>query len=72
MLIAQITDLHIRCPGERAYGVVETHRLLPPVVAALNALNALNALDPRPDVVLITGDATDLGHPQEYAALAEP
>ncbi|WP_110693668.1 phosphodiesterase [Salinicola halophyticus] len=65
MLIAQITDLHIRRPGQKAYRVVETDRYLPPAIAALNAL------DPRPDVVLITGDATDFGRPEEYATLAE-
>lgn len=45
--------------------MVETDRYLPPAIAALNAL------DPRPDVVLITGDATDFGRPEEYATLAE-
>ncbi|OLO08385.1 phosphodiesterase [Salinicola sp. MH3R3-1] len=65
MLIAQITDLHVRQPGQKAYRVVETDRYLPPTVAALNAL------DPRPEVVLITGDATDFGRPEEYATLAE-
>ncbi|WP_110707498.1 phosphodiesterase [Salinicola sp. CR57] len=65
MLIAQLTDLHIRRPGQKAYRVVETDRYLPPAVAALNALA------PRPDVVLITGDATDFGRPEEYATLAE-
>lgn len=42
MLIAQITDLHIRMPGQKAYRIVETDRYLPP------AVTALNALDPRP------------------------
>lgn len=64
MLIAQITDLHIRRPGQKAYRMVETDRYLPP------AIEALNALVPRPDVVLITGDATDFGRPDEYATLA--
>ncbi|WP_457809302.1 phosphodiesterase [Kushneria sp. EE4] len=65
MLIAQITDLHLRMPGQKAYRVVATDRHLPPAIAALNAL------DPRPDVVLITGDLTDFGRPDEYAALRE-
>ncbi|WIX32458.1 phosphodiesterase [Salinicola sp. JS01] len=65
MLIAQITDLHLRRPGQKAYRVVETDRYLAPAVAALNAL------EPRPDVVLISGDLTDFGRPEEYATLAE-
>ncbi|WP_110685037.1 phosphodiesterase [Salinicola aestuarinus] len=65
MLIAQLTDPHLRQPGQKAYRVVETDRYLTPAVAALNAL------EPRPDVVLITGDVTDFGRPAEYAALAE-
>lgn len=63
MLIAQITDLHIRMPGQKAYRVVETDRYLPPAIAALNAQS------PRPDCVLITGDLTDFGRPAEYAHL---
>lgn len=65
MLIAQITDLHIRMPGQKAYRVVETDRYLPPAIAALNALQ------PRPDCVLITGDLTDFGRPAEYAHLRD-
>lgn len=65
MLIAQITDLHLRAAGRKAYRVVDTGRYLPPAIATLNAL------DPRPDVVLITGDLTDFGRPEEYAALRE-
>ena len=37
-LIAQITDLHIRMPGQKAYRVVETDLYLPPAVGAINAL----------------------------------
>lgn len=65
MLIAQITDPHLRAPGRKAYRVVETDRYLPP------AIEALNRLDPRPDVVLVSGDMTDFGRPEEYARLAE-
>lgn len=63
MLIAQITDLHIRMPGQKAYRVVETDRCLPP------AIGALNALDPPADLVIISGDLTDFGRPEEYAHL---
>lgn len=65
MLIAQITDPHLRAPGQKAYRVVETDRYLPP------AIEALNALEPRPDIVLITGDLTDFGRPAEYAHLRD-
>lgn len=65
MLFAQLTDLHIRMPGQRAYRVVETDKFLPPAVAAVSAL------DPRPDFVLITGDLTDFGRAEEYAHLRD-
>lgn len=63
MLIAQITDLHMRTPGDKAYGIIDPAAFLGP------AVRALNALSPRPDCVLITGDLTDLGRPHEYAQL---
>src|SRR3546814_16034613 len=63
MLIAQITDLHIRMPGQKAYRVVETDRYLPP------AIDALNRLDPAPTLVIISGDLTDFGRPRESAHL---
>lgn len=63
MLIAQLSDLHIRLPGQKAYRVVATDAFLPPAVAAINALR------PRPDVVVISGDLTDFGRPAEYAHL---
>lgn len=63
MLIAQISDMHIRMPGQKAYRVVETDRYLPP------AVQTLNALDPLPDGVIVSGDLTDFGRPAEYAHL---
>ena len=65
MLFAQISDLHIRMPGQKAYRVVETDRFLPPAIAALSAL------DPRTDFVLISGDLTDFGRAEEYAHLRD-
>ncbi|MFY1848859.1 phosphodiesterase [Achromobacter dolens] len=65
MLIAQITDLHMRTPGDKAYGIIDPAAFLGP------AVRALNALTPRPDCVLITGDLTDLGRPHEYQALRD-
>jgi len=63
MLIAQISDLHLRPPGQKSYGVVDTAALLTPLLAHINALT------PRPDCVLATGDLTDSGRPEEYAHL---
>ena len=63
MLIAQITDLHIRPAGRLAYGRVDTATHLESAVATLLAL------DPLPDVVLATGDLVDAGEPEEYARL---
>ncbi len=61
MIIAQITDPHIRAKGRPAYRKVDT-------VAGLRACVAhINALDPRPDVVVMSGDLTDYGTPDEYA-----
>ncbi|MFG1397497.1 phosphodiesterase [Roseixanthobacter pseudopolyaromaticivorans] len=61
MLIAQLTDTHIRPSGKRAYGVVDTAAHLERAVAHLQALT------PRPEVVLVTGDLTDFDQPEEYA-----
>jgi 3',5'-cyclic AMP phosphodiesterase CpdA len=63
MLIAQISDLHIRPAGQLAYGVAETN------VMAEAAIHALLRLAPRPDVVILTGDATDCGLEEEFAIL---
>ena len=65
MLIAQISDLHIRPRGELAYGVSETN------LFAEHAIHALLRLDPQPDCVLVTGDITDCGLDAEYAIAAE-
>ncbi|MEJ0069683.1 MAG: phosphodiesterase [Pseudomonadota bacterium] len=65
MLIAQLTDLHIKPPGRFAYGVVDTATLLR---AAIDNLLA----QPRPpDVVLLTGDLVDAGLAEEYALLRQ-
>jgi Icc protein len=63
MLLAQISDLHIKRPGALAYRRVDTGAALARCVAALNALK------PRPDVVIMTGDLVDQGDPEQYAHL---
>ena len=64
MLLAQITDLHIRTPGLLAYGRVDTATCL------VRCVERLNALVPRPDAVLVTGDLVDFGTVEEYRHLA--
>jgi len=63
MLIAQITDLHVRPRGLPANRVVETNMMTE------RAIDAVIALRPRPDVVLITGDLVDCGLVEEYEQL---
>ena len=63
MLIAQISDLHIKRQGKLAYGRVDTATYL------RRCIKHINALDPRPDAVLITGDLVDFGDAEEYVFL---
>jgi 3',5'-cyclic-AMP phosphodiesterase len=63
MLLAQITDCHIRLPGKLLYGALDTTPYLE------RAVTALNAIDPRPDLVLLTGDLVDAGDHAEYQRL---
>lgn len=62
-VIAQITDFHVGLPGSRADARYRTAEHLAQAVAHLNAL------EPRPDVVLATGDLVDDGAPDEYVRL---
>ena len=63
MLIAQVTDPHIKAGGRLAYGRVDSADKLARCVAHLNAMTR------RPDLVLLTGDLVDGGRPEEYAVL---
>jgi 3',5'-cyclic-AMP phosphodiesterase len=65
MLIAQISDLHLRPRGLPAIRVVETNML------TARAIAAVKALDPRPDAVLVTGDVVNNGTPKEYDTARE-
>ncbi|NTX28262.1 phosphodiesterase [Burkholderia pyrrocinia] len=65
MLLAQISDLHIKRPGQLAYRRVDT------AAALARCIAKLNALVPRPDAVLVTGDLTDFGHDDEYGNLRD-
>jgi len=63
VLVAQISDLHIKSPGQLAYGRVDTGRALE------RCITALNALRPRPDLVVISGDLADTPTADEYEHL---
>jgi 3',5'-cyclic-AMP phosphodiesterase len=77
MLVAQITDLHILAAGKLYHS---PHRAIPAdaqsgwshidtAACLARAVATLNALNPRPDVVVATGDLTDHGAAEEYANL---
>ena len=63
MLIAQLSDSHVRPPGRLFADVVDTLAMLKA------AIDAVLAFTPRPDVVLLTGDLTNDGEPEAYAAM---
>ncbi len=65
MLIAQISDMHVKAPGALLYRRIDTAGYLERAVAHIMRL------DPRPDIVLATGDLVDGGKPEEYAFLRE-
>jgi len=63
ILIAQISDLHIKREGELAYRRVDTAKALK------TCIETLNALRPRPELVVITGDLADTAAADEYEHL---
>jgi 3',5'-cyclic-AMP phosphodiesterase len=54
IVIAQITDLHIKAPSELVCGRVDT------ASALVRLIEALNRFSPRPDLVVISGDLADV------------
>jgi Icc protein len=64
-LVAQITDFHIVEPGRQLLDVIDTAAFL------RAAVDHLNALDPRPDIVLATGDLANDGTASEYQHVRE-
>ena len=60
MLIAQITDCHIVEPGGLMADRVD------PAAGLRRAIAVINDLDPRPDLVLATGDLVNDGTPAQY------
>jgi 3',5'-cyclic AMP phosphodiesterase CpdA len=65
MLIAQLSDPHLRPRGQLYQTMVDSNAMF------LTALQHLAALDPQPDLVLLTGDLVDTGTAAEYALAAE-
>lgn len=65
ILIAQISDLHLRPRGLPALGFVDTNAF------ARRAVATLLALQPTPAAVLVTGDIADTGDPREYEMARE-
>jgi 3',5'-cyclic-AMP phosphodiesterase len=65
MLIAQVTDPHIKAVGQLAYRQVDTAANL------ARCIDHLLGLKQRPDLVLMTGDLTDFGREDEYRLLRE-
>jgi 3',5'-cyclic-AMP phosphodiesterase len=63
MLIAQISDMHVKAEGGLLYGRIDTAAYLERAVAHIAAL------DPQPDIVLATGDLVEGGKPEEYACV---
>jgi len=65
MLIAQISDPHVRPRGVLYHGVVDSNAML----AA--AVRHLNKMTPRPDLVILSGDIVDKGSAAEYEMARE-
>jgi len=63
MLIAQISDFHLKPEGVLAYDVADT------VTPLKKAVEHINQLIPIPDLVLLTGDLVDDGTPESYRLL---
>lgn len=62
-LLVQLSDTHIRLPGQLAYRRVDTAAFLAQAVASVLALPQ------APVAVVVTGDLTDFGRAAEYAHL---
>jgi 3',5'-cyclic AMP phosphodiesterase CpdA len=65
VLIAQISDLHIKPVGMRAYRRVDT------AAALARCIKELNRFTPRPDLVVISGDLVDEPSPSAYEHLVQ-
>jgi 3',5'-cyclic AMP phosphodiesterase CpdA len=65
MIIVQISDLHIGAPGQLAFGRIDTAACL------ARCISSILTLQPRPDMVVASGDLVNAGAPEEYRHLRE-
>ena len=65
MLIVQISDLHIAGPDKKTLGVA------PMAENLARCVNHINQLDPRPDLVIVTGDISNDGLRSETEEAAQ-
>lgn len=65
MLIAQISDLHLRTDGSLLHHGIDTQ------AALANCVAHVERLDPRPDLILATGDLADCGKVEDYLSLRD-
>ncbi len=65
LVIAQITDFHLRVDGKLYNGDIDTKDKLE------TCIRHLNRLDPQPDLVLATGDLADEPDEDTYSAMRE-
>jgi 3',5'-cyclic AMP phosphodiesterase CpdA len=65
MILAQISDLHIKAEGKLSYRVVDTAGML------ARCVEHIRGLKQRPALVVATGDLVDFGRPEEYRTLRE-
>ena len=63
MIIAQISDLHLRTDGVKLKGIVCS------VDALQRTIDHINATQPKPDLVLATGDLANKAYIQDYQGL---
>lgn len=65
LLIAQLSDAHVGTGPAFLNGQMDT------VLALQRAVSHVEGLNPRPDLVLFTGDLTESGSAAEYAVVSE-
>jgi 3',5'-cyclic-AMP phosphodiesterase len=63
ILVAQLSDLHIKQPGTLAYGKVDT------ALALARCIEQLNRFTPRPKLLVVSGDLVDTPTEAEYEHL---
>jgi len=65
MLIAQLSDPHLRPKGVPYQGMVDSNAMFEAAIAQVNALL------PAPDLVIVSGDIAEEGQPSEYGLARE-